>query len=480
MVLSDLYELINGRKYKKCKEHQIRNPKTNRCINKIKQKDIKSKTKECPKDKILNIKTNRCVSINGKIGKQLVKKSSPIKVYVKKSIKSPILEQTKKPNLFKKLFYPFINRVNANIDDRIKYYTLLKQVLKIDEKRKNYCMRLYKYDTNKKPIFRIGNNIILKKQIGSDSINGIIYLSSFRDKTNKIFKYAIKLMLVNKANTLEIKILEQLTKALLEHKCPHFPILYSNLTCEKFDNFNLGSSYVKSNSNSNNITKKQIENIINYPEIIRRNYKNRNFYFMLNELANGDLNTFVIKFHKDSNLIQNALAQVYLSLLFFYKITLHMHNDTHWGNFLYHKVNPGGYFHYKILDNDYYLENLGFLWVVWDFGYAKHFDNQKLSPKNINFDLLNIIGAFDNEQYGIGFVPDIYKFDDKYTTKIGYIVYELYEKNTIIGYRYYTPKNMNDLITLILKTFVKYDIIKTTIVDKTKIVNKIPYIIDFF
>ena len=442
----DLYELINGRKYKKCKEHQIRNPKTNRCINKIKQK---------------------------------VKKPSPIKVYVKKSIKSPILEQTKKPNLFKKLFYPFVNRVNANIDDRIKYYTLLKQVLKIDEKRKNYCMRLYKYNSDNKPIFRIGNNIILKKQIGSDSKNGIIYLSSFRDKTNKIFKYAIKLMLVNKANTLEIKILEQLTKALLEHKCPHFPILYSNLTCEKFDNFNLGSSYVKSNSNSNNITKKQIENIINYPEIIRRNYKNRNFYFMLNELANGDLKMFIIKYHKDGNLIQNALAQVYLSLLFFYKITLNVHNDAHWGNFLYHKVKPGGYFHYKILDNDYYLENLGFLWVIWDFGYAKHFDNQKLSPKNINADFFQITGAFDNEQYG-GYVPNVYKFDDKFTSKIGYIVFELYEKNTIIGYRYYTPKNMNDLITLILNTFVKYDIIKTTIVDKTKVVNKTPYIIDFF
>ena len=450
----DLYELINGRKYKKCKEHQIRNPKTNRCINKIKQK----------------------------VKKQLVKKPSPIKVYVKKSIKSPILEQTKKPNLFKKLFYPFINRVNANIDDRIKYYTLLKQVLKIDEKRKNYCMRLYKYDTNKKPIFRIGNNIILKKQIGSDSINGIIYLSSFRDKTNKIFKYAIKLMLVNEQNTYEIKILEQLTKALLEHKCPHFPILYANLICEKFDNFNSGSSYVKSNSNDNkkNKNKIKIEIIKNYPIIIRKNYKKKQFYFMLNELANGDLKTFIIKYHKDGNLIQNALVQVYLSLLFFYKITLNVHNDAHWGNFLYHKVKPGGYFHYKILDNDYYLENLGFLWVIWDFGYAIDINYQKYEDRNINFDLLKIIGAFDNKKNKFGYVPDIFPFDYNFTSKIGNIINTLYEKNTTIGYRYYSPKNMNDFIILILQTFVNYDIIKTNIKDKTKILNKTPYIIDFF
>ena len=31
--MNNTFEIINGRKYKKCKENQIRNPKTNRCIN---------------------------------------------------------------------------------------------------------------------------------------------------------------------------------------------------------------------------------------------------------------------------------------------------------------------------------------------------------------------------------------------------------------------------------------------------------------
>ena len=73
---TDLYDLIDGRKYKKCKEHQIRNPETKRCINKPKE----LKPKECPEGKILNPKTNKCVSITGKIGQQLISTKVPVKV----------------------------------------------------------------------------------------------------------------------------------------------------------------------------------------------------------------------------------------------------------------------------------------------------------------------------------------------------------------------------------------------------------------
>ena len=44
------------------------------------------------------------------------------------------------------------------------------------------------------------------------------------------------------------------------------------------------------------------------------------------------------------------------------------HNDCHAGNFLYHKIKPGGCFHYKINGVDFYIKNLGYLWVIWDFG----------------------------------------------------------------------------------------------------------------
>ena len=170
--------------------------------------------KICPEGKILNPKTNRCIKINYKKNNNNKK------------------DNNKKDNLFKQLFYPFINRINANINDRIKYNNLLKNILNIDETNENYCIRLYNYGTDGKPIYRIGNKIILKKQISINSDNGIIYLSSIKDKYNNIFKYAIKCVVSNNENKKEIKLFKKVSKAVLNNKCPHFPLLYADIKCK--------------------------------------------------------------------------------------------------------------------------------------------------------------------------------------------------------------------------------------------------------
>jgi len=519
MPNSSSYDIINGRKYKKCKANQIRNPLTNRCVNIKTDKIEKSKIikiKTCPEGKVLNPKTNRCVKI--KVNKDNKKK--------------PKNKDNNKLNLFKKLFYPFINRVNANINDRIKYYNLLIKTLDIDES-KNYCMKLYKFDANKKPIYRIGNKIVLKKQIGTKSAYGIIYLSSFRDTYNKIFKYAIKIMPETTNNNKEIIILKDLTKAVLNHKCPHFPILYATLKCNK-DIDNIKSSYIKSKNNK--IQKKQINNMNNYPDLIKKNYKLENIIFLLNELANGDLKTFLQKYYMDFYLLKNTLVQVYLSLLFFYQETNCFHNDSHWGNFLYHKVKPGGYIHYNIFGQDYYLENLGFIWIIWDFGLVKNFKTiyDVYEYKNICEDIIRISSAFFNNgdnvipyqmkaNFPIGqwlpieyklnndfknvfkniykdiFIDNFYiklidfngntiikKFDESQHKTIykGYISYnkDILKENFKYEYLYYNytdyrPDNMNLMINCIMTTFKKYNFISTKIKDKTKIINKNPYVL---
>ena len=497
------FDIINGRKYKKCKDNQIRNPKTNRCI-KIINKKI------CPDGKVLNPKTNRCIKI---INKKILNHNN---------------------NLFKKLFNPFINRISANIYDRIKYYYLLIKVLNIDE-NKNYCMRLYKYNNDGKPIYRIGNNIILKKQIGLDSSNGLIYLSSFRDKYNKIFKYAIKCIVSNNQNKKEIKLLEIVNNAVLNNKCPHFPIIYSVIKCNDFLNFD--SSYIKSENNSERITKNEIDDIKNYPYIFQKN-KKKSFYFILNELANGDLKTFLETYHNDYYLLLNAFVQIYLSLMFFYQETKYFHYDSHWGNFLYHKIKPGGYFHYNIFGNDYYIENFGFLWIIWDYGVSTDF---KKSIKELIFvdnDFKQIINAFFNNNIKINDYDTIYINDNDINNKdynkkgwllakyllnsdfktiMGKINKELfidtikelkfvqinkYNSNYISRYtrkynfysqlpdkEYKTPQeyykyllysktNMNNIISFILNIFVKHKIIKTNIKPKSKIINNKPYIIN--
>ena len=70
---------------KKCKENEILNPKTNRCVSKtgtIGKKLLQNTedkitttgvTKKCKENEILNPKTNRCVSRTGTIGRKLIK-----------------------------------------------------------------------------------------------------------------------------------------------------------------------------------------------------------------------------------------------------------------------------------------------------------------------------------------------------------------------------------------------------------------------
>ena len=75
--------------------------------------------------------------------------------------------------------------------------------------------------------------------------------------------------------------------------------------------------------------------------------------------------------------------------MFFNKYSQSFHRDGHSGNFLYHKIEPGGCFRYVINGIDYYIENMGYLWISWDFG---------ISTKNRNH------GMYLIDYYRISFV----------------------------------------------------------------------------
>jgi len=571
MPNSNSYDIINGRKYKKCKPNQIRNPLTNRCVNiktdkktdkKISPivKVLSKKNKNCPEGKVLNPLTNRCVKIKAdKPDKKPAKKISPkVKVEKKPAKKiSPKVKVEKKPakkispkakvekidkSDKKKLLYPTVNRVisfmnnpvNANIDSRIKYYDLLLKTLNIDE-TKNYCLKLYKYDANNNPIFRIGNKIVLKKQLQGDNAFDIKYLSGFRDKYNKIFKYVVKITFPTRITNIGISIFKKLTTAILNHKCPHFPILYTVLTCDK-ENHN-DSSYIKSSNNK--ISKTVIDDLNNYPDIIRK----KTNIFILYELPTGNLKSFLEKYYMDSLLLKNALVQIYLSLLFFYQETNCFHLSSDWYNFLYHKVKPGGYFHYKIFGEDYYIENLGFLWVISEFEASKSFklNNDNYSTIKTCTDLLKLTFAFFN--ISDDFIPEHikitngwsellpinYKLNDNFKTTIQNIYTDIFLNNYYIRlndikgvfniqlynedkhnknrdkiytnyfcyndniinqkfrkeeeinkYLSNTPENINLMINCIITTLKKNKLLSTQIKDKTMIINKNPYVLSQF
>lgn len=380
------YSIINGKKYKKCKEGQIRNPITKRC-NKIKVND-----------KSLN----------------------------------------KKANIIQKLFMPFIKRVSANIEDRIRYYLLLKKFLKINIDFNKQCINIYKI-INNKPIYQIGNNIILKEKIGSESAHGIVYLATFMNRTRRLFKYACKIVIINPNILLDLEIQEKLSKSI--NRCPHFYLLYNYFKC----------------SNIN------YKNIKLYPPLIRQAKKeNKDILISFLELANGDLNIFLKNSKYDNKLLLNALGQIFISLLFYYSIIKKNHNDAHGGNFLFHKIKKGGFFHYKLFDNDYYLENLGYLWVIHDFEKSK-----PIEDNYINYDLKYVFYSLLPPALGGWNIYSNYK-----NPKVKLILKEIYQI-----FNDFKKLKKRYLLQELVKLLTNYNILSTKIENRSTIINKKPYIL---
>ena len=472
-----MYKTVLRKKEKKenikCPKGKVLNPLTKRCVSingKIGKQLLNTKNEKtsvaCPKGTILNPLTNRCVSINGKIGKQLLNKHANI---IQKNIKN--------------LMYPFINRVSANIYDRKLYFKKMKSSISNYNIENNYCIRFYKYDTNGKPIFRIGDNIILKDKFESEYNNtsDLIYISGFRDVNKKLFKFAVRINIPNpKAISSEIITLKTLTKEVLLDNCPHYPIVYLALKCENFNDFNK-SPYLTSNSNSQNSLKKIDHDLSLYPELIRKN-KNELMYIILSELANGDFNSFSRLYNDNSIYLENALAQMIISLLFFYKDINAIHNNCHSGNFLFHKIKSGGYFHYNIFNKDYYIENIGFLWIISDFKYITPF---KHVDSFINTDINKILR---NDIIDINYLNNHrlvdYKYNDEFYNKTIQIYNYLFETkldNVSTNFKY-SPDSLNAFINHILYILIDTSIIKTKndIMKTDIIINKKPYIISAF
>jgi hypothetical protein len=411
------------------------------------------------KNKMINPETLRKIKENGPLYREL-----------QKICLDNDNDKNKAANKIQKLFKPFIKRVSANIIDRINFFILIrKYILSINKKYKNICMRLYKFDSKTNlPIYRLGNKIILDKQIGSKSTYGIAYLAHYeydinnQSKINALNKFAVKVINYSYNNEIEYKVLTEVSKQVISFKCPHFPITYGLISC---DNKN-----IKSNYNINlKVNKSDINNSKNYPDLINNNIS---LYYQINELASGDLNKFRVYNSKNSKLLLNSLVQIYLSIMFFHKYINAYHNDAHGGNFLYHLIKPGGYFHYNIYGKDYYLENIGYLWVIWDFGLIQPFSNSKTINKNK-------FGKYKKKLIIIiDYVKSILKYI-QYPSLFNNDFINIINKIYLILNKYSTINNfllLSELNKELLKVMI-VNISTFTTIKPDNIINKKPYII---
>lgn len=203
----------------------------------------------------------------------------------------------------------------------------------------------------KKTKGRFEDHIYFKNRIGSDSAFGVAYLTTGVGEGSKLVFSA---KIINDNTTLEIELLERMSRAVQLHLTPNFPVIYKTLHCKE-GTMKTSSSFDNQNMNA----------------II----KSKRYYVILNELATNDMNQLLLNTYRSNIEYESIIVQALFSMRAFHKYTDHIHSDVHLGNFLYHKIKPGGYWHYRYNETDIYVPNTGFLIVLWDPGLA-----QKITP----------------------------------------------------------------------------------------------------
>lgn len=309
------------------------------------------------------------------------------------------------------------------------------------------------------------NDILRLKNIIGSGGYGIAYLMKYLNEyDNEDINYVIKLTVLRKNENLhEIRILEFLTKYAIDNEFPHFPMTYDILSCDR--------------TNIDNLLENDIEDI-DYDIFEKLDRNNGDLLFIINEYANGgDLRTYNRLINNNFNYdnvkkkFMNAISQILISMMFYHKIVNSSHGDLHHRNILNHLTIPGGYFHYKLYDKDYYIENIGYVWVIWDFGFSVPFDNSSEINKNREeqlkthiFNYLKNKKEIINLKYYLGQRMDKYDylydennkrhiikrdnilFDLKFFCNMNddFCIYNYYIKDNTTNYRF-----INDLINTI-------------------------------
>ncbi len=91
----------------------------------------------------------------------------------------------------------------------------------------------------------------------------------------------------------------------------------------------------------------------------------------VSELASGNLTNFLKELRADEKLLMNCLFQVMAGIHATQQHAQMLNFDVKKENILVYKINPGGYYEYKIMGKKYHIPNLGYIFVVNDFGLSR-------------------------------------------------------------------------------------------------------------
>ena len=393
-----------------------------------------------PKNKILLKSKSRShvSSINNEINRPVSKQSKSAIDNVSKKPKlkksSNLFITDKRVQKIQKFFKKFAVKDKYTLDNRVKYYNYLINYIK--DIKKNECVK--KYTENSVTKYTIADKLFLIKKIGTESINGVIYLTVVKNVLGGNL-LASKITPILKDNYKEINIMRNLTDNVIsQKKSRHFLMMYKFFVCPK---------------NKLGIQVSDNKRLI-----------------AINELAHGDLKMLMADRNVIANdeLMYNIFIQTFLSITSFHNLAKYYHDDAHHGNFLYQKNKEEGYYHYVFKSTSYYLKACEYNIMIYDFGYATKF--KKKSNKKAILDYMRIINAFMNSDYGWG------EYTDLPSNKINGEM--IYVREELVKEFYHGGKNniIEDLI--FNKIILRFGNLKIFTTNKpNNIINKTPYII---
>lgn len=414
------------------------------------KKDVKKIDK---KVEVLKNISKKPKSISNKVFiKDVVKAESKTPEFVKVSRNSISKKNSKAKRIQRFLKNKLITN-KYTLDNRVKFSKYLQSRLKSINNTDCLDSKIFK---DGKKGYTIKNIIDLVKQIGTKSVYGVIYLSNIKESLGG-FSIVSKVMAPTKDNLKEIKLMRKITdKLLLTKKTKHFAAVHKHAVCKR-------------------------NSLVNYDgnKIIMPNQFK---LVSINELAHGDLKTLIFdrKVALNDELMLNILYQVFISIATFQNIVGYVHNDAHYGNFLYQINNEKGYYEYEFNGKKYYLKACGYNMIIYDFGLSKDIDTLaklKQHENKIIIDYCRIINAFLSKSYGWG------EYYDAPTKKCEAKVQLIQKKLMDIIYKIeQVKKTPKDIFKYILNDalipFAPLNMFMENKPANATIINKTPYKID--
>ncbi len=173
-----------------------------------------------------------------------------------------------------------------------------------------------------------------------------------------------KKALVNSPVWAELFFLKLTNFLVINKVCPNLPFYYTHYICKncEYQNPNLSK-------------------------------ENKECVIVINEKADGDLKNFIIletkKYLEEGSGKEGIKKTILLVLVAYYQIFMGLycirkyfniwHHDLHWGNVLFHRIKSTGYIKYIVNKKEMNIPNIGYLFVLWDFGFSRI--PKKIEPK---------------------------------------------------------------------------------------------------